>query len=58
MARKLPKCTIGKNHSWTHIRNVRISTVSMHRNGSRSAVIKNRGEYACDCGAKKDGRSM
>lgn len=47
---KLPKCTIGKTHSWEWVKNVTIIIQTL-----RTASFRKKGVYKCACGETKHG---
>lgn len=49
-------CTLGAKHKWTHVRDVTIRDIKMGPSGTR-VKLSARGEYTCECGAKRLGQS-
>jgi hypothetical protein len=53
--RKLAPHPGGGKHSWQFLRNVTLTDVRNHRDGSSSISVRYRAEYKCECGVRKIG---
>lgn len=50
-------CTLGPKHKWAHVRDLVVKNIKINSRGT-TVRMSARGEYKCECGAVRHGKSI